>query len=137
MQEQTKFNHWAIVQLFGHDTVAGRCEVVYFGNNSMVQIDIPEIPGTDSNPMIPAWTRLVNFKAIFDISPVDEQTAREKAASIKCTPIDQFDMNGMFQERIENLVKSGKLLNPPEAETENVDEEEKSMFHDQDDELEF
>lgn len=92
---------WAIVELFGHTVLAGevsKCEIGDF-----VQINIPEAGD------VPAWSKMVNPKAIYGITPVTEEVAKSKAETIKQMPVDRWDTEQLFRNRFETLEKDGKI----------------------------
>ncbi len=99
MENQDKF--WAIVELFGHTVLAGqvsKCEIGDF-----VQINIPQVDA------MPAWSKMVNPKAIYAITPCTEEVARSKAESIKQMPIDRWDTEQLFKNRFAQLEEEGKI----------------------------
>lgn len=108
MENETKF--WAIIELFGHSVIVGevsKCEIGDF-----VQINIPEVG------VIPAWSKMVNPKAIYAITPVTEEVARQKAEALKEMPINRWDTETLIKNRFAELEEQGKIkrLEPVEAE---------------------
>jgi len=101
MQNQNEEKFWAIVELFGHTTLAGEVSKSDIGD--FVQINIPEIEN------IPAWTKIVNPKAIYGITPVTEEVAVNKAKTIKSMPIDRWDTEELFRNRFNELIEQGKI----------------------------
>ena len=101
MTNETNDKFWAIVELFGHTILAGevsKCEIADF-----VQINIPKVGD------IPAWSKMVNPKAIYGINPVTEEVAKAKAETINQMPIDRWDIEQLFRNRFETLEKDGKI----------------------------
>ena len=99
MENQNKF--WAIIELFGHTTIAGevsKCEIGDF-----IQINIPEIDA------IPAWTKMVNPKAIYAITPVSETDAIQKAQSVKEMPVTRWDTEQLIKNRFSEMEQEGKI----------------------------
>lgn len=99
--ESNNEKFWAIVELFGHTVLAGevsKCEIGDF-----VQINIPK-----SNA-IPSWTKMVNPKAIYAITPTTEEVAKSKAESIRAMPVDRWDTEQLFKNRFEELVSQGRI----------------------------
>lgn len=101
MNNQESEQFWAIVELFGHTVLAGQVSKSDIGD--FIQINIPK---TDP---IPAWTKLVNPKSIYSITPTTEDVAIQKAISIKAMPIDKWDTNQLFQNRLSELVDQGVI----------------------------
>ena len=56
--QQQQFNHWAIVEVFGHNRFAGRVSEETVGGCSFVRVDIPKTDGG------PAFTKLFGQGAI-------------------------------------------------------------------------
>lgn len=101
MKNETNDKFWAIVELFGHTVIAGevsKCEIGDF-----VQINIPKVND------VPEWSKMVNPKAIYAITPVTEEVARSKAETIKAMPINRWDTEQLFRNRFESLAEEGKI----------------------------
>ncbi len=64
MNEETeKFDEWAIVEVMGRQTFAGRVTEQIFGGTSFVRVDVPAVNGT------PAFTKLIGSGSIYAITP--------------------------------------------------------------------
>lgn len=114
MENQTKF--WAIVELFGHTVLAGevsKCEIGDF-----VQINVPEVGS------IPAWTKMVNPKAIYAINPTTEEVARNKAESLKAMPIERWDTEQLIKNRFAEMEEQGKIKMLEAQPVEEVEEDD-------------
>lgn len=95
-----KFESWAIIELFGHQRMAGLCTAVDIGGASFVRIDVPDVEkGSDSPAKL---SRLVNPTAIYSITPVTEETARAAAKSCSSAPVTKWDV----QELVDREVKA-------------------------------
>lgn len=78
---QQKFDHWCIVELFGHQKIAGMCtEKNLFGTN-FLQVDVPETAAQ------PAFSKLFGGASIYAINPVDEITATMVAEGLCIAPV--------------------------------------------------
>lgn len=97
---------WAIVELFGHQRIAGKLSEQTMGGGTFVRVDVPAI-AREGAPEIPGFTKLFGNGAIYAINFVDERTARIAAAGIKATPIGVWDLreglDAMGQGARENL----------------------------------
>ena len=80
------FCQWAIVELFGHQRMAGCVTNEAVGGCSFVRVDVPETPGA------PAYTRLLGQGAIYAINIVTEDVARVAAATFRSAPVSAFDL---------------------------------------------
>jgi hypothetical protein len=76
-----KFEAWAIVELFGHTTIAGKVSEQSIGGCSFVRVDVPEQEGHA------AYTRLLGQGAIYAINPCSEEIARATAARLRPAPV--------------------------------------------------
>jgi hypothetical protein len=95
---------WAIVGLFGHQKIAGKISEQQFGA-PMVRIDIPETEAA------PAFTRLVNPSAVYDINPVTEEVARAYAERLNVKPIEAWDAREVLR-RIDEAKKLQAVSEP-------------------------
>lgn len=92
---------WGIIELFGHTELAGefsKCEIGDF-----VQINIPDVG------VIPSWTKMVNPKAIYAITPCTEEVAKSKAKELKSMPINRWDTEVLIRNKFNDLEAEGKI----------------------------
>lgn len=83
---EQKFETWAVVELFGHNKIAGLCSEQNIAGTNMLRVDVPE---TDSNP---SFTRFVGGASIYAINPVTEEMALFMAFQLNEKPIDGWDI---------------------------------------------
>lgn len=92
MSETQKFESWAVVELFGHQRIAGLVTEATIGGCSFVRVDVPEqpeIPASQWNsarPALPAYTRYFGQGAIYALNPCSEEGARYTASEIRARP---------------------------------------------------
>ena len=92
MSEQDKFDSWAVVELFGHQQIAGRVTEATIGGCSFLRVDVPDQPAREAHsyfaaqPALPAYTRYFGNGAIYAMSPCTESAARAVAARIRVLP---------------------------------------------------
>lgn len=86
-----KFDLWCLVELFGHQRIAGRVTEQTIGGASMLRVDVP---ATEKQP---AFTRLFNPSAVYAINPVDEETARYYVQNLNNQPIQAWDVREMLK----------------------------------------
>lgn len=96
--QQEKFECYAIIELFGHNKMAGKVSEQTIGGASMVRVDVPETAAS------PAFTRLLNVSAIYAINPVTEEVARGYAERLNTRPIDAWDAREVLK-RIDDQKK--------------------------------
>lgn len=87
--ETEKLELFAIVELFGHQRIAGKITEHNFGPSVFIRIDVPETPEQ------PKFTRLVNPSAVYAINPVTEEVMLDMAKRIQQKPIDSWDIREM------------------------------------------
>jgi hypothetical protein len=92
--EQPKFEEWALLELFGHQRLAGLVTEVQLGGASFVRVDVPG----DTKKAATKLTKLYNPSAIYSITPVTEETARLVARSISGEPVTRWDVREMVRE---------------------------------------
>lgn len=67
MTEQTeKVDQFAIVEVMGRQTYAGRVSEQVFAGTGFVRVDVPEVNGT------PGFTKLIGTGSIYAITPTTE-----------------------------------------------------------------
>lgn len=91
---------WAVIELFGHQVIAGAVSKVEPFGSPMVQVDVPATTGQ------PAFTRQFNPSAIYGITYVSEDVARATAREARHKPITVYvpeiaDIETLFKENKE------------------------------------
>lgn len=84
--EPQKFEQWAIVELMGHQRMAGFVTEATIGGASLLRIDVPEAPGH------PAYTRYIAPAALYAINPTNEATARAAAVGFRPKPVQTWEL---------------------------------------------
>ena len=97
MSEQ-KFEQWAIVELFGHQRIAGRVSEQTIGGCAFVRVDVPAFEQAGSVAPTQAFTKLFGQGAIYAISFVDEAAACMVAREIRAQPIDTYSLRRAMQD---------------------------------------
>lgn len=100
MQVQTEMSQsqWAVVQLFGHKTLAGLVSKDEKLGVPMLRVDVP---ATDEQP---AFTQLFGNGAIYGITFVSEEVARKTANAVGFTPIQVYVPDLITKEQHEQEV---------------------------------
>lgn len=97
MSETQKFESWAVVELFGHQRIAGLVTEATIGGCSFVRVDVPEQPAGQYSAAVPAYTRYFGQGAIYALNPCSEQGARYTASEIRARPPIAYDPNVIEQ----------------------------------------
>jgi len=95
------FEQWAIVELFGHQRMAGLVKNAQIGGCSFVRVDVPE------TKRAPARTKMYGSGAIYGIEFVTEETARLAAEEYGPAPMSVWDIRDAMERQ--------KLLDTPES----------------------
>lgn len=83
---EKSFDQWCIVELFGHQRIAGRVTEQTIGGCAFVRVDVPSVQE------IPSYTRLLGQGAIYAINPVTEEIAYAAAKSYRAVPISAYEI---------------------------------------------
>jgi hypothetical protein len=78
------FRAWAIVEIFGHERIAGEVSEQIVAGHGFVRVDVPALDGQA------AFTRLYGQAAIYSITPVSEDIARRAAAGMRVRPVNVY-----------------------------------------------
>jgi hypothetical protein len=103
-----KFEVWAIVELFGHNKIAGKVTEQVIGSASFIRLDVPNVKSQ------PAFTRLLHANAIYAINPVTEEVATQYAEQLKVMPINAWDAREVLN-RIDEMKKLSAPSKPEEV----------------------
>jgi hypothetical protein len=93
-----KIDQWAIVELFGHQRIAGRVTEQTIGGCAFVRVDVPACEQIGSIAATQAFTKLFGQGAIYAISFVDEPAARMVARELRVQPIDTYSLRRALQD---------------------------------------
>ena len=83
---ETRFESWGLLELFGHQRLAGRISDQTIGGVHFLRIDVPEVDGT------PGYSRFFTQGAIYGMTPMEEAVARALAKRLRATPVDSFTL---------------------------------------------
>lgn len=93
---------WAIVELFGHATIAGAISEEAFGGGTFTRIDVPEVSWPDevyvqgkpevTTRVIKAHSKLFGANALYSITPVDEAAALAMAHRVRHQPLKRHQL---------------------------------------------
>lgn len=95
--ETEKFDLWCMVELFGHQRIAGKCTEQNIAGTNMLRVDIP---ATKNQPQ---FTRFLSSGAIYSINPVTEEVAKQIAENLQVAPVSVWEISGLIEEGIKKL----------------------------------
>lgn len=75
-QERKPFEQWVIVEIMGHQMLAGRATEEVIAGTPLLRVDVPEVAGW------PAHTKYVGGGSIFRLHVVTEEHARAAAEKL-------------------------------------------------------
>lgn len=81
-----KFESWGLLELFGHQRLAGKLSEQTIGGCHFIRIDVPEVGETA------AYTRFFTQGAIYGMTPMEEATARKMAAYLRAVPVSPYEL---------------------------------------------
>lgn len=97
--ENKPFEHWALVELFGHQRIAGLVTEAEIAGGKLLRVDVPgyTIPGpAGADNAVEPLTRIYGVSAVYCITPVTEETARALAKRIQAAPITPWDARSLL-----------------------------------------
>ena len=99
-----------VLELFGHQRIAGHVSEHNFAGASFVRVDVPAVGTT------PAFTKMFHPNAVYAFNPVDEETMLFVAGQCSVRPLTVFDLSEMRRKMQTSI--------PEKAFTGDLDEEE-------------
>jgi hypothetical protein len=121
MSEETKSaEQWGVVELFGHQKIAGKISEETIGGCSFVRVDVPALPERHVNHYgsperqgpIAGYTKLFGQGAIYAITFVDEILATGTAAALRVMPIESYTLRDVVRAASPTALR--KLLETPD-----------------------
>lgn len=85
-ETKSSFDSWALVELFGRQRIVGKVTEEALGGTNFIRIDVPAMDGK------PAFTRFYGAAAIYCISPVTEEIAKELLKTCRNEPIARYEL---------------------------------------------
>ena len=85
--EKEKFEAWGLLELFGHQRLAGRLSEQSIGGCHFIRIDVPTVGA------VAEYTRFFTQGAIYAMTVTSEAVARKLADSFQARPIHAFDLS--------------------------------------------
>lgn len=102
-----KFETWGIVELFGHQTIAGRISEATIGGCSFVRVDVPSVEGNFAE-VDKEWsyTRYFGQGAIYALNPTSEAVARSKARNCQEPPFAYEVNSAAINQEVDRRMKT-------------------------------
>lgn len=95
---------WAVVEIFGHQKIAGFVRTAVLGSACMLRVDVPELPEEEREESgwsyekgeqitrrvklaaVPGFTRYLGISSIFSLTPCTEEFARAAQKRMRIEP---------------------------------------------------
>jgi hypothetical protein len=109
---QNKFESWAVVEMFGHQKVAGFVTTEFYGQAALFRVDVPELQEREitltapeyingeyagigskvKRQAEPPYSKLIGPSAVYAINPCTEQTVRQYIEADRKLPLIALDI---------------------------------------------
>lgn len=86
MDDKQKFETWGLLELFGHQRLAGKMTEQTIAGTGFIRIDVPAVDG------VAEYSRIFGTAAIYGITPTSEEIARQLAKGMQATPIHAYEL---------------------------------------------
>jgi hypothetical protein len=90
-----KFETWGLLELFGHQRLAGKLTEQTIGGCAFIRIDVPPVGD------VQGYTRFFTNGAIYSMTPTTETIARGLANRLQATPVQPYDFRTQEQRSLE------------------------------------
>lgn len=85
MEENGKFESWAILELMGHRRLAGFITEQEIGGSAMLRLDVHDTEGA-------VTTQFYSGAAVYCITPTTEEIARKIGERSKPEPVHRYEL---------------------------------------------
>lgn len=125
------FEAFAIVELMGHQKIAGKVSEQVIAGSALLRVDVPKTSGHDP------YTKLYGVGAIYCMTITDEATAQAAAESFDQPPISPWIVRLPTNPALAEKVNVDEDYDPDELDTwgENDDDESDILIDEHDDEI--
>lgn len=83
-EKQEVFEQWTIIELFGHERIAGFTTEITIAGEGFLQVDVPKTEECQT------YSTILSTRAIYSITPVTQVTALAAAEQFNKKPICLF-----------------------------------------------
>lgn len=85
-KSQEQFEAWGLLELFGHQRLAGKLTEQTIGGVHFIRIDVPAVESE------PAYTRFFTQGAIYGMTVLTEDTATKLAGYLRAKPVQAYEV---------------------------------------------
>ncbi len=103
MSDETTFNQHCILELMGHQRIAGKVSEQVIAGTAFLRIDVPKVDG------IAAFTKFYSASAVYSITPVDEAICLRAVAGYRERPIETWRLSPEMPLLEDTIVEDEEL----------------------------
>jgi hypothetical protein len=92
--DKVKFDQWCIVEIMGHQKLAGRVTEHTIAGAALLRVDVPATNGRLK------FTKYVAPASLYALPPVSEEVARSVAEELGIEPISVWDLDETLREKM-------------------------------------
>lgn len=89
VSEEKGLETWAVVEIMGHQTLAGLVSEQVIAGQPFVRVDVPACE-EDGAEVVPAYTKFLGGSSIYALTPVAEEVARAAVHALRKKPISIY-----------------------------------------------
>jgi len=104
MEITEKLNLWCIVELMGHQKIAGKCTEQSIAGVNMLRVDVPATETTSE------FTKFYGGSAIYSINPVDEVSVIAMVNQLKVTPVAVWNIQSYLDKQPKGLLPVNEYI---------------------------
>ena len=82
----SKFEAWGLIELFGHNRIAGQISEAVIGGCSFIRVDVPEVGD------VPAYTKFYTQGAIYAMTITSKDIAVNIAENLRARPVTPYEI---------------------------------------------
>lgn len=94
------FEQWCILELMGHQRIAGKITEQVIAGQAMLRVDVPKTASKES------FTVFYTSNAVYRIVPTDEKTARAAAEYYNEAPVSPYILKDTLSPKLSDKVST-------------------------------
>jgi len=94
--DKSTFDEWCIVEIMGHQQMAGRVREVSIAGAGLLRVDVPALDEDVGGFATEPWTTYLSPSSIYRLTPVEEVVARAMARRLRIEPISRWTVKEMM-----------------------------------------
>ncbi len=96
--EQDSGEVWALVEIMGHQRIAGKVSEYNLGG-TFIRVDVPPVKGRQG------FTKLFGPQSIYAISFIDEDVCRALAEKISVAPVQPYEVAQLTKDAVADRLR--------------------------------